>query len=150
MQITSRAFKHNHHIPSLYTCKETNINPPLEFSHIPQNSASLVLVVSDLDATPQLWIHWFVFNIPPATTKIEENTIPEGATEGYANGGTPGYEGPCPKYFSGTHHYSFMLYALDAPLNVNKTATFWDCEEFIKQHTLEKAELIGIQEGTGE
>lgn len=150
MKLTSAAFSDNAIIPTANTCLGANINPPLEVDDVPTKTASFVLTVVDKDATPKPWVHWFVYNIPPQTRKMKENCIPEGATEGLANGGTPGYEGPCPKYFTGTHHYEFSLYALDIPLDIDPTSTFADAEETIQQHTIEKAELIGLAEGTGE
>lgn len=52
--------------------------------------------MEDCDATPVPWVHWLVFNIPPDTTTVSAGSIPAGGTEGIANGGTHGYEGPCP------------------------------------------------------
>lgn len=150
MTLTSTAFTTNGIIPTAYTCLGANINPPLAVDEVPTKAASFVLTVVDKDATPKPWVHWFVFNIPPGMRYIAENSVPEGATEGFANGGTPGYEGPCPKYFTGTHHYIFSLYALDIPLDIDPASTLDDAAETIKKHTIEKAALIGLAEGTGE
>lgn len=150
MKITSPMFNDHGHVPQQFTCLGENISPSLEFSEIPQNAKSLVLVVSDINATPKPWIHWLVFNIPPTTTQVHAKQIPEGGTEGLANGNTIGYEGPCPKYFQGTHEYHFKLYALDTMLDVPKSSTFWDIQDELSKHTLEKALLVGLAEGTGE
>lgn len=150
MTLTSSAFTNNETIPIAYTCLGANANPPLEVADVPTTTASFVLTVVDQDATPKPWVHWFVYNIPPQTQKIAEQSVPEGATEGFANGGTPGYEGPCPRYFTGTHQYVFTIYALDIPLDIDPTSTLADAAETIQHHTIEKAELIGLAEGTGE
>src|SRR5581483_1815883 len=121
MGIRSSVFKNNEHIPLQYTCAGKNSNPPLIFTDTPEKTKSLVLIVEDITATPKPWIHWLVFNIPKRTTHVKENEIPKGGTEGYANGGTFGYEGPCPKYFNGTHRYVFRLYALDTIIYTPKT-----------------------------
>jgi Raf kinase inhibitor-like YbhB/YbcL family protein len=113
---------------------------------IPEQTQSLVLIVADQDA-PNHWIHWLVFNIPPTTQKVKAHEIPEGGIEGLANNNTFGYEGPCPRYFKGTHHYTFTLYALDALLPLPKTSDAAAITQAMAGHVLEKAELVGIQTG---
>jgi Raf kinase inhibitor-like YbhB/YbcL family protein len=148
MQITSPAFQNGEYIPVRYTCEGPNINPPLRFHDVPNGTASLVLTVEDQDATPVPWVHWLVFNLPPTTRRIDEGSIPVGGTEGHANGGTPGYEGPCPKYFQGTHRYVFRLYALDVPLDVPATATKADLQPYLESRLVAVAELLGLRDGT--
>ena len=143
MKITS-TFKHNQEIPVTYTCLGPNISPPLQFEELPEGTESLVLIFEDVDATPKPWVHWMVFNIPASTTQVSEGTIPEGSTEGLANNHSFGYEGPCPRYFHGTHHYWFTLYALDIMLDLPKESEREDVEEKMKGHILEKAELLGL------
>lgn len=126
------------------------MSPPLRFEGIPDLAQSLILTVVDMDAAPMPWVHWFVFNIPPGTKFIAEDKVPYGAVEGYANGGDPGYEGPCPIYFKGTHHYAFTIHALDTSLESMDTITVEDIEIILQEHTLEKAVLIGLCRGTGE
>ncbi|WP_374165181.1 YbhB/YbcL family Raf kinase inhibitor-like protein [Arcticibacter sp. MXS-1] len=137
-------FEHNEEIPRPYTCLGPNISPPLEFEDLPADTQSLVLIFEDVDAAPKAWTHWMVFNIPPATLKTEEGTIPEGAVEGLANNHSFGYEGPCPRYFQGTHHYWFRLYALDTMLDLPAESEREDVENAMQGHILEKAELLGL------
>ncbi|KKS96334.1 MAG: YbhB and YbcL [Candidatus Gottesmanbacteria bacterium GW2011_GWA2_43_14] len=118
MIITSNAFSDSGVIPEKYTCEGTNISPPLEFNDLPAESKSLVLIVEDWDAAAKPWVHWLVFNIPPTTNSVTEGQKPQGGVEGLANGGTFGYEGPCPP--QGNHHYQFKLYALDVVLKLPK------------------------------
>lgn len=143
MRIKS-TFEENQDIPKPYTCLGKNINPPLEFEDIPTKARSLVLIFEDIDASPKPWTHWMLFNIPPGVTKIEEGTIPPGAIEGLANNHSFGYEGPCPRYFKGTHHYWFRLYALDTILDLPKNSEREDVEEQMQGHILEKADLLGL------
>lgn len=150
MKLTSPAFTDHEPVPVVYTCNGPNINPPLQISDVPDNARELVLTVIDTDAIPKPWIHWFVFNIPATVQDISEGTVPSGATEGLANGGTPGYEGPCPIYFTGTHHYEFTLYALHTPLDLPETTTFDEAKTEIAKYLLAEAKLTGIAKGTGE
>jgi len=140
--ITSPAFKNNQFIPARYTCDGENISPPLSFGEIPAASQSLVLMVDDPDAPAGTWNHWTVWNIDPSTTKIGENSLPTGVTEGLTSFGTIGYGGPCPP--SGTHRYFFKLYALDTKLNLPQTTPKKELASALAGHLLGQAELIGL------
>lgn len=142
MQITSSVFQHNQPIPTKYTCDGENINPPLTFSDVPAQAKSLVLINDDPDALAGTWVHWTVWNIPPTTTAISENSVPQGAVEGVTSFRKPGYGGPCPP--SGTHRYFFKLYALDTTLSLGPSATKQDLEKAMEGHILAKAEFIGL------
>ena len=137
-------FEHNQQIPQPYTCLGPNISPPLQFEDIPEGTKSLVLILEDVDATPKPWTHWLVFNIPPTTLATEQGKIPEGATEGLANNHSFGYEGPCPRYFQGTHHYWFRVFALDTVLDLPAASEREEIEEAMQGHVIEKAELLGL------
>ena len=144
MQIKSPEFKHGEVIPQRFTCLGPNINAPLYFEDVPTGAKSLVMIFEDVDATPKPWTHWMLFNIPPTTPQIEEGVIPEGATEGLANNHSFGYEGPCPKYFKGTHHYWYRVYALDTVLDLPAATEREEVEEKMQPHIIEKAELLGL------
>jgi Raf kinase inhibitor-like YbhB/YbcL family protein len=142
MKLLSPAFDEGDMVPSLYTCEGDNISPPLVFEEIPKAAESLVLVVEDRDAPVRPWIHWLVFNIPPTTTEALEGTVPEGGVEGICNGGTHGYEGPCPP--TGEHRYVFTLYAVNTMLALDPLANKEEVMKAIEGFILEKAELVGV------
>ncbi len=142
MKIVSSAFNHNLKIPSKYTCDGENVNPPLEFSDIPNGAKSLVLIFDDPDAPSKTWVHWVVYNINPQTSEIKGNSVPERGIEGMTDFGKPGYGGPCPP--SGTHRYFFKLYALHTALDLPQTATKQMVEDKMQGHIIDKAELIGL------
>jgi len=144
MKITSALFRHGEHIPQMFTCLGQNINPPLQFENVPPNAKSMVLIFEDVDSTPRPWTHWMLFDIPVTTTEVTEATIPNSATEGLANNHSFGYEGPCPKYFKGTHHYWFRLYALDTKLNLPAQTEREEVEAKMKDHIVERAGLLGL------
>jgi Raf kinase inhibitor-like YbhB/YbcL family protein len=148
MRIASPAFFDGASVAAPYTCSGENVSPPFEFGDFPPGTQSLVLIVEDRDATPQPWTHWLVFNIPPATTVVPAGHIPEEGIEGIANGGTHGYEGPCPKYFSGTHHYHFQLHALDITLDLPASADKSQVTTAMQDHVIASAVLVGLCEGT--
>jgi len=143
MKITSPAFENNGNIPSKYTCDETGINPPLEFSGVPADALSLALVLHDPDApVPGGFTHWIIFNMDPKTAGTKENSKPESGIEGTNSDGKAGYASPCPP--SGTHHYHFTLYALDEKLKFDESAKRSDIEKAIAGHIIEQAELVGL------
>jgi len=141
MQLTSSAFQHNSPIPSEFTCDGENINPPLSITDVPANAKSLVLIVDDPDAVVGVWDHWIVFNMPPSSKQIAQNTQPQGGA-GKNSGSKNNYQGPCPP--SGTHRYFFKLYALDATLNLPEGSTKKQVESAMQEHILVKSELVGM------
>jgi len=142
MKIESLAFKHNEKIPSKYTCDAGDVSPPLQFSDVPKNAKSLVLIMDDPDAPMGTWDHWTVWNIDPTTRDIPEGSTPAGAVEGTQSWKQTGYGGPCPP--SGTHRYFFKLFALDTRLNLPSSVNKAKLEAAMKGHVLDKAELIGL------
>ncbi|OGH20419.1 MAG: phosphatidylethanolamine-binding protein [Candidatus Levybacteria bacterium RIFCSPHIGHO2_02_FULL_37_13] len=146
MKILSSAFNHNKRIPAKYTCDGENISPPLQFLEVPESAKSLVLIVDDPDAPSKVWVHWVVYNINPQTSKVRENSVPEGGVEGMTDFGKPGYGGACPP--SGAHRYFFKLYALDTILDLPQSATKQMVEEKMQRNIIDRAELIGLYSRT--
>lgn len=147
MEIKSPAFEYEEIVPEKYTCFGTNINPPLQFIDVPDEAQSLVLIFEDVDASPKPWTHWMLFNIPPSAKEVGEGSVPYGAVEGLCNNHTFGYEGPCGKYFKGTHHYWFRLYALSKMLDLPAASEREGVQEKMKEHIIAKAELLGLAMG---
>lgn len=144
MNIRSSGFANNQPIPAKYTCDGQNINPPLEFTDVPNNGQSLALICDDPDAIAGIWTHWLVWNIDPRTAQIAENNVPTGAIQGRTSSGGNIYHGPCPP--SGTHRYFFRVFALDLKLDLAADADKTSLEEAMKGHIIEEAELIGLYE----
>ena len=139
MKITSPEFKNNGSIPAKYTCQGQDINPPLLIEGIPEGTKSLALIMDDPDAPMGTWVHWVVYDIPPAG-RIAENSVP--GTQGTNTSGAFEYGGPCPP--SGTHRYFFKVYALDAMLGLKEGVAKKDLEKSMEGHILDKAELMGV------
>lgn len=142
MRIKSSNFEQNGVIPAKYTCLGENINPELEFEDVPAEAKSLALIIDDPDAPKGTWTHWVLWNIDPATKRLDENSVPLGARQGLTSSGTHDYGGPCPP--SGTHHYHFKLYALDAPLDLPDEADRSRLGQSIINHFVAQAEMIGV------
>lgn len=148
MKLTSSVFEEGNVIPSLYTCEGKNINPPLEITEIPNETKSLVLIMDDPDVPKNLRLsgmydHWIVFNIPPSTSKIEENTPPPGV-QGRNTGGRNEYIGPCPP--DAQHRYFFKLYALNTLLDLKEGVTKEEVEKAMEGHIIDQCQLMAIYE----
>lgn len=141
MKLTS-VFAHNDNIPSKYTCDGEDAAPELIISEVPENTKSLVLIVDDPDAPMGTWVHWVLYNIPTETTKINAQNLTQGTKQGMTDFGRIGWGGPCPP--SGTHRYFFKLYAIDKTLDLPEGATKAQVENVIKNHIIEKVELVGL------
>ncbi|MCC7136526.1 MAG: YbhB/YbcL family Raf kinase inhibitor-like protein, partial [Nitrosomonas sp.] len=112
---------------------------------------SLVLIVDDPDApdpaAPKMtWVHWILYNLPPATRGLPENVmandLPAGTLQGLNNWNRAGYGGPCPPI--GMHRYFHKLYALDIVLPDLKQPTKAMLEEAMRGHIIDRAELVGL------
>jgi Raf kinase inhibitor-like YbhB/YbcL family protein len=141
MKIISPTFSEGEIIPSTYTCDGKNINFPLQFSNIPQQTASLALIIDDPDAPLGTFTHWMVWNIKPNITEIPEHSVPEFAVQGINSWGGESYRGPCPP--SGEHRYITTLYALDSGFGTPANKTREDINRAIKGHIIGEARLMG-------
>ena len=145
LTISSTGFIGNGLIPIKYTCDGDNISPSLHFQNLPKGTVSMAIIMHDPDATKAGgFTHWITWNINP------EKDIPEnfkGGEQGMNDAQKQGYLGPCPP--SGTHHYHFKVYALDAILALDRNASKTDLEKAMKGHILAKGELVGLYKKAG-
>jgi len=122
MKVAVTAFGDGESIPSTYTCDGADISPQIEWSGVPEDTESLVLIMEDRDIPKNLrsdglFVHWILYSIPAS-----EKGIAEGGSVGSPGLNTLNkaeYMGPCPppQYEPAEHRYYFTLYALDiAPL----------------------------------
>lgn len=168
-KISSTAYADGETIPNQYSCMGDNISPPIAWSGAPVETQSLLLFFCDPDAgfdlgasTEMGFVHWIVFNIPPSTTGYPEDvpagdTIDDGALQGdndfgqFVSPGDPfpagapikvtGYDGPCP---GDEHKYVFVLYALDAMLDLPAQSTPPEMLAAMEGHVIAQTELAGV------
>ena len=148
--LSSPAFAPGGEIPSLYTCEGRGLSPALDWSGMPEKAQSLVLIVDDPDApdpkAPRMtWVHWVLYDIPPATRCLPEGVaaaqFPAGTRQGLNDWKRTGYGGPCPPI--GRHRYFHKLYALDIVLPDLGTPTKAQVEKAMAGHVLSRTELVG-------
>ena len=148
--LTSTAFENGEAIPAVYTCDGADTSPPLAWSAPPSTTQSLALIVDDPDApdpkAPKMtWVHWVLYDIPPAIRELPEgiapDALPKGTLGGINDWKRTGYGGPCPPV--GSHRYFFKLYALDTVFGDLGTVTKADLLKKIEGHTVATAQLVG-------
>ena len=145
MKIESNQFSEGGLIPRVYTCDGAGLNPPLQFSDIPANARSLVLIIEDPDVPKSLrpdgmFDHWVLWNIDPHSRGIDTNEHIS-AIVGANTTGKTGYIAPCPP--NGEHRYFFKLYALDMILGLPEGSRKEHVLAAIEGHVIVQAELMG-------
>ena len=153
LALRSPHFEAGRAIPPEHTCEGRDVSPPLQWSGLPPGTKSLALVVEDPDAPDpaapkRIWVHWVVYDLPPAaaglTAGASPRGLPEGAHEGKNDWHQVGYGGPCPPV--GRHRYFHRLYALDTVLGDAGPLTKAALEKRIEGHVLAQTELVGTYE----
>lgn len=140
MKITCPDFQHNQQMSRRLSCQGEGVSPALTIEGVPKETKSLALIVDDPDAPMGTFVHWVVFNIPPTSSLIKENSIP--GKQGINTSRQLDYVSPCPP--SGTHRYYFKVYALDTLLNLEEGISKGALEKAMQGHILSQAELIGL------
>ena len=180
---TSPVFNEKRRIPVTHTCSNErpvpdgvtvapgksgdDISPPLEWTDVPEGTASFALIVDSEEAGAP-WTHWVVWNIPADSTGMAEGVasdgeLPDGSRQGVNGGGDIGYLGPCPPPFAiidasaggdvvrsktgSVAKYFFKLYALDSVLDLAPGATKEDLLAAMDGHVLGVGELAGERLG---
>jgi Raf kinase inhibitor-like YbhB/YbcL family protein len=154
--VDSPALKANQPIPRDYTADGRNMSPPLTWSNVPAGTKEFAVVCEDPDAgNPPPFVHWVIYKIPAAATGLPENVPFEpdapmpasiaGAIQGVSGFRRPIYRGPAPPPGK-THHYHFVVYALDASLDLKPGLTRADLLAAIQGHVIGRGELVATYE----
>ncbi|WP_298927347.1 YbhB/YbcL family Raf kinase inhibitor-like protein [uncultured Ramlibacter sp.] len=150
MQLTSLAFADHAPIPARYTADGEGISPPLAWTGVPANAASLLLIVEDADApTPQPLVHAIVVDLPPG-----DGALAEGALHSAGHTGQDMHEGrnsylmagwlaPDPPPGHGEHRYAFQLFALGAGPAFSGTPGRDAVLEAVRERGLASGLLVG-------
>jgi len=150
ISVTSPAFAAGQEIPARFTCQGANLSPALEWSGVPAQARSLVLIVDDPDApdpaAPKMtWVHWILYDLPPSTQGLAEGVapaaLPPGARQGKNGWKKTGYGGPCPPI--GRHRYFFKVFALDVMIGDLGTPDAAALEKAMKGHIVARGDLVG-------
>ncbi len=153
LTVTSPAFEDGSIIPAKYTQSVTDfVSPQLQWSHVPPNTVSFVLIAHDPDVALDKKIgdvlHWLAFNIPGTATGLPEGVpatamLPDGTVQAKNRRGAIGFLGPGAPAVGPYHHYTFELFALDTKLSLGADATRADVLAAMDGHILGKGVLVG-------
>lgn len=137
LTVKSTAFTDGGTIPPQFTCAGAGDHPPLSWSAV-SRAAAYALVVVDPDAPGGDYYHWLIVDIPPSATSLTAE-IPAGARQLDNSAGHPEWTPPCPP--SGTHHYRFTVFALNAlTTSTSQSAAF----AAINKSTIAQGTLTGL------
>lgn len=155
-ELRSSAFTDGAAIPARYTCDGSDLSPPLTWTGVPADARSLALIIDDPDAPdPQAptttWVHWLLYNLPPAAGGLPEAVaaadLPPSTREGRNDWQRSGYGGPCPPI--GRHRYFHTLYALDCVLPDLGQPDKARLLAAMRGHVLAEAQLVGTHRRRG-
>jgi Raf kinase inhibitor-like YbhB/YbcL family protein len=154
--VESPTLKADQPIPREYSADGRNVSPPLKWSNVPAGTKELAVVLQDPDAgNPPPFVHWVIYKIPPTATGLPENIPFEpgvpmpaeiaGAVQGVSGFRRPIYRGPAPPPGK-VHHYHFIVYALDANLDLKPGLNRVELLDAIKGHVIGEGELVATYE----
>jgi len=159
-KITVRAqdFENNAPIPDKYSAYYDGTSPALEWSGVPSEAKSVVLMLEDPDApTSEPFVHWLIINFLPTETSLPEN-VPNGekisqfatAQQGANDAGGQGYYGMRPPPGDPPHHYHFQIFALDMTIDLLADFSRTELLDAMNKHVLAKGETVGTYERKAE
>ena len=145
ISVLSSAFLSSESIPPKCSRDGQNVSPPINWSGVPANSASIALIVEDPDApTPEPYVHWMLYNIDPTTHGLPGGYMGMGPAMGGRNSTADmGYVGMAPPQGDLPHHYHFQVFALNKVLNFSHGLERSALIRAMKSHVTAKGRLIG-------
>ena len=157
--VESPVLKHDQIMPKEYTPDGRNISPPLTWSNVPAGTREFAVILEDPDAgNPPPIVHWVIYKIPGTAKGLPENVpidpaAPMPAEIAGAIQGTNGfrrtvYRGPATPPGK-PHHYHFVVYALDASLDLKAGLTRAQLLEAMKGHIIGQGEIVPLYERVG-
>ncbi len=135
-----------------FGCTGQNKSPALSWDGAPAGTKSFAIMVYDPDApTGSGFWHWIVYNIPPTIHALPKDAgaahapaLPAGSIQSRTDYGQMAYGGPCPPKGE-THHYNFMVFAVDTDkLDGDENTSAAVIGFQLHFHSLAKGTLVGL------
>ena len=120
-----------------WACGGQDVSPALAWAHAPVETKSFAIVMIDPDAASgRGGTHWLAYDIPASVRALPRNA-----------GSASRYHGPCAEPDAKTHHFLWMIYALDIPPGTLKPGlTREQFLQAIEGHSLAEASLVSRYE----
>jgi Raf kinase inhibitor-like YbhB/YbcL family protein len=146
LELTSPWFEDGGPLPERASSEGEGLPPPLSWSEPPPETRELVLIVEDPDAPkPEPFVHWLVYDINPRARSLDAEGAKH-AREGQNSLLRNGFAPAAPPRGHGLHHYHFQLFALDAPLALDKGEGKTRLVSHMENHVIGFGELVGTYE----
>jgi Raf kinase inhibitor-like YbhB/YbcL family protein len=144
LSLASDAFAPDGSIPVEHTCDGRDQSPPLSWRGVPEEAASLAMLVLDEDTSPPT-VHWLWWDLDANATGLPDDVIPQDGrmVQGTSDMGPPGWHGPCPPPGDEPHRYVFTLYAVDGELGLPPEADQDALDQVLDGRILASGELMG-------
>ncbi len=149
----SAAFEDHAAMPTRFTADGAGLSPPLHWSGLPEETASLALLVEDVDAPfPFPLVHLLLHAIPPTLSGLAEGAVPKHMarsrmfTAGRNSFGVRGWLPPSPVPGHGPHRYVVQILALSAPFAPVRVAGRGALRVAMRRSLLAHGRLVGIYE----
>jgi len=153
IEVGSVAFNDHAPIPRRYTADGEGVSPPLHWTDVPMDAASLLLMIEDPDApTPQPLVHAIVFGLAPAEGSLEAGALPSADHAGARlKIGRNSYMQarwipPDPPPGHGAHRYAFQLFALGPGARLSDTPGRDEVEDQLRRFAIASGCVIGTYE----
>jgi Raf kinase inhibitor-like YbhB/YbcL family protein len=151
LTVTSPMFANDGAIPVKYSDYGEKMSPPISWTGQPQAAKSFAVIVDDPDAkAPSPFVHWVLFNLPPAMSSLQESVPTDeqlaklgNARQGKTSRGNVGYFGPRPPAGDPPHHYHFQVFAVDTVLDTPPGVDRDTLLAALKGHVLAHGEIVG-------
>jgi Raf kinase inhibitor-like YbhB/YbcL family protein len=154
--VSSPTLKMDETMPREYTPDGRNVSPPLTWTGAPAGTKEFAVICEDPDAgNPPPFVHWVIYRIPASAKGVPEGVPidPEApmpaeiasAVQGLSGFRRAIYRGPAPPPGK-PHHYHFVVYAIDAALNLKPGLNRAELLDAIKGHVVGQGELVAIYE----
>jgi len=151
--VASLAFADHAPLPARYTADGEGLSPPLQWTGVPPDAASLVLVVEDADSpTPHPLVHAIVVGLAAGDGALAEAAMPSNEHPGAGvHAGRNSYLQaawlpPDPPPGHGVHRYAFQLFALKESPAFSETPGRDEVFDALRAHAIASGLLIGTCE----
>jgi len=152
IDLASDAFEDYAPIPRRCTADGNGLSPPLSWTDVPAQAASLVLIIEDADApAPRPLVHAIAINLP-VDGFLSEGALPSADHAGF--GIKMGHNTymqalwfpPDPPPGHGAHRYAFQVFALSGAARFTEAPGRDEVESQIRRFAVARGCLIGTYE----